>query len=287
MPLLEQLTTVVPCKNEEKNIGECLKRLQGFCRCVVADSGSTDRTAEIAESYGATVLQFDWDGKFPKKRNWVLRTHPIETEWVLFLDTDEFAPAAFLAELEATLPETGHNGFWIEYDNFFMGKLQRHGVPMRKLALFRVGKGAYEYIPESSWSQCDMEVHEHAIVEGSVGEISTRVVHHDLKDLTSLVARHNNYSSWEAHRFHHLMEHKDEKWHNMTLRQRTKYRLLSSFWAAPFYFMLSYVVKRGFLDGISGFRFSLFKAYYFFQIYLKIRELRQAPKSLDAESTPS
>ncbi len=285
MSLLDQLTAVIPCKNEEKNIDTCLGRLEGFCRCVVADSGSTDNTLAIAERHGATILQFEWNGQFPKKRNWVLRTHDFQTPWVIFLDADEFVTPEFRAELKATLPDTPHNGFWLSYNNYFMGRLQRYGVPMRKLALLRVGKGEYEFIPDNRWTQCDMEVHEHVIVEGTVGEIRSHIIHHDQKDLEALIARHNSYSTWEAHRYQHLVEHRDEKWAELTFRQRTKYRLLNSLWFGPFYFVVNYVLKRGFLDGWTGFKFSLFKAYYFFQIYIKIQELRRQPKAIESDAS--
>ena len=83
------VTVVVPVRNEEKNIAECLTRLRGFAGVLVVDSGSTDRTCDIAREHGARVITFEWDGRFPKKRNWVLRTQAIETPWVLFLDADE------------------------------------------------------------------------------------------------------------------------------------------------------------------------------------------------------
>ena len=87
------VTVVVPVRNEERNIAECLARIRGFAGVLVVDSGSTDRTCDIARQHGAQVITFEWDGRFPKKRNWVLRTQAIDTPWVLFLDADEFCEA--------------------------------------------------------------------------------------------------------------------------------------------------------------------------------------------------
>ena len=84
------VTVVVPVKNEEPNMVRCLDRLTGFDQVMVIDSKSTDKTAQIALEYGAEVHQFDWNGQFPKKRNWVLRNLNIKNEWVLFLDADEY-----------------------------------------------------------------------------------------------------------------------------------------------------------------------------------------------------
>jgi len=90
------LTVCIPVRNEERNISACLQAIgQDFARSVVViDSSSTDATAETANSYGATVLQFDWNGRFPKKRNWYLRHHTPATTWVLFLDADEILTPA-------------------------------------------------------------------------------------------------------------------------------------------------------------------------------------------------
>ena len=66
---------------------------------VVVDSGSTDDTSKIALSLNAQVIDFKWDGKFPKKRNWFLRTHAPETKWVLFIDADEYLTEEFKVEI--------------------------------------------------------------------------------------------------------------------------------------------------------------------------------------------
>jgi glycosyltransferase involved in cell wall biosynthesis len=102
------LTIAIPAKNEELNLPGCLEAIgTGFAeRVVVFDSGSTDATADIARRQGAEVLDFRWNGRFPKKRNWFLREHPPQTRWVLFLDADEFLTAEFKDEVRRTLPAT-------------------------------------------------------------------------------------------------------------------------------------------------------------------------------------
>ena len=77
---LSDVTVVIPVKNEGTNLPVCLARLAGFGNIVVVDSGSSDETCAIARDAGADVLAFDWDGKFPKKRNWVLETYAFNTE---------------------------------------------------------------------------------------------------------------------------------------------------------------------------------------------------------------
>lgn len=267
------VTVCIPVRNEELNLPACLEALDGhFARVVVIDSGSSDRTPEIARAAGATVLDFKWDGKFPKKRNWSLRNHSFTTPWVMFLDADERMTPAFLKELGTTLQETSHAGFWLSFDNWFMGRPLRHGDTFHKLALFRVGSGEYERFPEDFWSHLDMEVHEHPVLAGTTGEISARLEHHDYRGLKHYIAKHNEYSTWEANRYRWLKGAGNEEWSKLNRRQRFKYQNLARWWLGPLYFLVGYVAKRGFLDGAQGWTFNRLKMRYFDEIRLKIRE---------------
>ena len=280
---LADVTVVIPVKNEGTNLPVCLARLEGFGKVVVVDSGSTDATCEIACEAGAEVLNFEWNGKFPKKRNWVLQTYDFQTDWVLFLDADEFVSEAFKVELADVLKDTESVGFWLNYERWFLGKQLRHGDEFNKLALFRVGAGAYERIEENQWSALDMEIHEHPVLEGAIGEIKAPIEHNEYRGLHHYIAKHNEYASWEACRYLQLAANTGVESSGcrmesanalaqMTDRQRAKYRHITKWWAAPVYFIRGYIFKRGFLDGAAGFHFALGKAIYFYQIRLKIRE---------------
>src|SRR6056297_2617274 len=109
------VTVAVPVKNEAANLARCLERLGRFAEIVVIDSGSTDRTVEIAESFGARVVQFRWDGKYPKKRNWFLLNAPPAQPWVLFLDADEFVDDTFCDALQAAVTSEEFDGYWLSY----------------------------------------------------------------------------------------------------------------------------------------------------------------------------
>ena len=239
----------------------------------MVDSDSTDQTGYVAEDAGAKVIQFRWNGRFPKKRNWVLRNYHFQTKWVLFLDADEEVTPEFVTELAATIRTSRVSGFWIRYNNVFLGRKLRFGVSQRKLALFMVDKGAYEEVEEERWSDLDMEIHEHPIISGAVGELRAPILHHNFKTLHSFIARHNDYSDWEAHRYISLRQ---KKWTGLTVRQRFKYSLLTC-GVFPFaYFLFTYVVRAGFLDGRAGLHYAILKFGYFFQINMKIKEFRRS-----------
>lgn len=269
------LTIVIPVRNEEKNLPGCLAAIGSDLarRVVVIDSGSTDGTVPIARRFGASVVEFVWDGKFPKKRNWYLRNHTPETEWVLFLDADEYLTEAFKSTLRETLPHSEKVGYWLSYTIYFLGEKLRGGYPLRKLALFRVGAGEYERIDEDQWSRLDMEVHEHPILVGETGVISTKIDHQDFRGVSHYVAKHSEYASWEAARF---LKQTDPNQHrnHWTWKQHLKYALMRSTLIGPAYFLGSFVLMGGFRDGARGLAFAILKMAYFTQVYCKIREHR-------------
>jgi glycosyltransferase involved in cell wall biosynthesis len=266
---------VVPVKNEEVNLPRCLARLRNFAEVIVVDSSSTDRTPLIAREFGATYVNFEWGGQYPKKRNWLLINHQLQNDWVLFLDADELVDDAFCAAADTAIRSGRHAGYWLNYTNYFLGKPLRHGIPQRKLALFRVGVGLYERIEEESWSRLDMEIHEHPIIEGPLGEITERIEHNDDRGIAKFVDRHREYALWEAKRFGLIRTEGADARLKLTGRQRFKYRHLDKWWYPWFYFFGQYFGKLGFLDGAAGFYYAFYKAWYFSMISVLISEQRE------------
>ncbi len=264
------ISVIVSVKNEALNLPSCLEKLSRFAQIIVVDSGSTDETMAIATAMGAEVLQFNWDGKFPKKRNWALQNANLLYEWILFLDADEFVTDEFVDEVETKIQDNAYNGFTIQFENYFMGKKLKYGYGFKKSALFKKSKGFYEKIDEDLWSHLDMEVHEHPIIEGKVGVIKAKVVHKDFKNLDHYIAKHNAYSTWEAQRYLQLKQSENT---HLSLNQKIKYSLLTTGLLPAVYFIGAYILKLGFLDGKEGFYLARFKSHYFFQIQTKIESL--------------
>ena len=283
------ITIVFPVKNEAENLRRAIPLVRELGPVVVVDSASADATAAVARESGAEVVAFNWNGAFPKKRNWVLRHYEFQTDWVLFLDADEFVSPAFVAEVREAIQDSPHVGYWLNFENYFLGQRLKYGDPMRKLALFRVGAGEYEKIEEDHWSHLDMEVHEHPVLTGSVGEIQAPIEHNDFRGLKHYIAKHNEYSSWEASRYLRLKGRDDcpqlsAEWQALTDRQQKKYRHLAKWWFAPAYFLATYILKKGFLDGLVGFHFALMKAIYFYHVRLKVKELIRQQKTSSGSS---
>lgn len=279
---LLDLTIAIPVKNDAKALDMCLHAigLDFAKKVVILDSGSSDNTKEIASNYNATLINFNWDGKYPKKRNWFLINHKPLTKWVLFLDADEIISQDFKKSVRQSLSDSKEFvGFWLTYSIYFMGKPLKGGYPLNKLALFKSESGLYEKIEENHWSNLDMEIHEHPILNGSIGLIKTKIDHCDYRSIHHYMNKHNEYSKWEAQRF--LSEVSNPNISALfTWKQKIKYKLVQTPLIGIIYFCGSYFLMGGFLDGIRGFIFSILKMSYFFQVYINITELKDKNSSL-------
>jgi len=155
-----------------------------------------------------------------------------------------------------------------------MGRQLKHGIRLYKLPLFRRSAGAYERIDEEAWSALDMEIHEHPILEGDVGKLSAAIDHREQHTLHHYIAKHNAYSDWEATRYLTLREDA-MAWKTLYPKQRLRNRLLGSWLFAPLYWIVDYVLRGKFLDGRAGFSHAALKAYYYWQVKMKIDEQRR------------
>lgn len=265
------VTVIVPVKNEGVHLQCCLRELKRFNQVIVVDSGSSDNTLTVAKCELAEVVLFEWNGCYPKKRNWSLDNCNLQNEWVLFLDADEVVSEGFVDEVEEKIKNTEIDSYWINYSNYFMGVKLRYGIKNRKLALFKHSKGRYEFIDENSWSKFDMEIHEHPIVDGNTGVVASLVKHNDYKGIDIYYKKHLEYASWEAKRFLNLKnEKKNDTSRSLSKRQLFKYKYIDHCWFSYAYFCFQYFVKLGFLDGGPGFHHAVSKLIYFYQVRLLI-----------------
>ena len=285
---IQDLTIAIPVRNEEKNLRGCLEAIgTGFAhKVVVLDSGSSDATVAIATAYGAEVIDFEWNGRFPKKRNWYLRHHPPATRWVLFLDADEYLTEDFKRQVRQSITRTEYVGFWLSYTIYFLGKQMKGGYPLKKLALFRVGAGEYERIEEERWSHLDMEIHEHPILNGPCGTIKTKIDHQDFRGIPHYVQKHNDYADWEVARYL-KMEADAQARSFWTWKQKIKYRLMATPYLGIIFFFGGYFLLGGFRDGSRGLAFAIMKAAYFNQIYCKIKEAKDEVSASKVETETS
>jgi glycosyltransferase involved in cell wall biosynthesis len=193
------ITAILAVKNEEKNIGRCIGALGFVAQIIVVDSHSKDQTSAIATVHGAQVVQFDYQGGYPKKRQWAMDTIPIDTQWMLLIDADEVVPKTLVTEIRHAIERDDRDAYFIRKGFHFLGRRFRFGgFSHQAVLLFRRGRARFEKLFDDDAAGLDMEVHERLIVKGKTGVLKTPLIHEDFKGIEAYIERHNRYSTWEA-----------------------------------------------------------------------------------------
>jgi glycosyltransferase involved in cell wall biosynthesis len=247
------ITVIIPAYNEELRIGDALKSVGKVDEILVADSYSTDKTAEIARSYGARIIQRTFD--YPaNQKNWAIPQ--ARNEWILLLDADERAHPNLLQEL-ADLLQHGptKDGYWIPRENIFMGRTIKHSWSSDKVVRF---------FKRDVCRYNDRRAHEEIIDNGNLGMLKNRLIHYTYRSLDHYVEKLNRYAEWQA-------EDYDAKTGSITI-----YHL----WLKPaFRFVKHFLLKLGFLDGVPGLTIAYYQAYAVRLRYLKLAQLRRGKRS--------
>lgn len=284
------VSILVPIKNESANLPRCLASVSWASEIVVVDSHSTDGSARIAEEFGAAVFQFDFNGSWPKKKNWALDNVPFRNDWVFLLDADEVLPPDAEAELSRLASaENQAAGYWVNRRFMFMGKWLRHAYyPNWNLRFFRHSLGRFEKITELPTNSGDNEVHEHLIVNGPTGRLRFEMEHYAFPSVEVFVEKHNRYSNWEAQVLLDPNAGSARIQDPDVARRRRLKRAASRLPFRPLLrFLYIYLWQRGFLDGREGYYFARLHAFYEFLTLAKAHELRKPVRLVGGSALPA
>lgn len=280
-----QLSVVIITHNEEANIGRTLQSVQplvadGKGEIIVVDSGSTDRTVEIAKSFGAKVFVEEWKGYAAQKN---LAIDKASGDWILSLDADEEVEPMLSNEIgwllgaipewekhgfpvdddprsielrdrgsRYGLDEEALNGFYIARKNFFLQRRIRFGGfwPDSKLRLFRKGSGRFE----------GRLVHEDVRVTGVTSAMQRgALLHHSYPTLSDYIDHMNRYSSLGAEM--------------IVAKGKVRFSIANIVLRPLFTFIYNYFFRLGFLDGREGLLLHLYHAVYVSWKYAKAWEM--------------
>jgi glycosyltransferase involved in cell wall biosynthesis len=274
------VSVLIPIKNEAENLPRCLASVQWADEIFVVDSQSTDNSAEVAERHGAKVVQFEFNGTWPKKKNWALEHLPFKNDWVFILDADEVLPAEAGVEIANAIRNANAiAGYWINRRFFFLGRWLRHSYyPNWNLRLFRHSLGRYERLTIAETRSGDNEVHEHVIVEGPTDRLRCEIDHYAFPSIEVFIEKHNRYSNWEARVSADKFLHgRSDELSSVAVERRRRLKMLSHH--LPFRplmrFLYIYIWQKGFLDGRAGYYFARLHAIYEFLSVAKTYELQQ------------
>ncbi|MDA9830226.1 glycosyltransferase family 2 protein [Akkermansiaceae bacterium] len=278
---MHNISILIPTRNEAANLPRCLEPLKGWAdEIIIVDSGSTDETVTIAEAAGAKVLQFDYHGGWPKKRQWALDTYEFAHDWILLLDADEILQDDVKGQIAKAVARNDKDGYWLKFQLHFLGRPLRHGgFDLWKLFLFRKGKGRYErrISGEQTESMSDIEVHEHVVVDGEVGRLSAPIRHENWNSLYRYIAKHNEYSDWEARVYFEGGGGGEVEPKLFGTQAERRRWLKKKFIRLPGFplitFLYHYLFKLGFLDGRAGLIYCSLKGIQRFHAKAKLYEM--------------
>ncbi len=244
-----KISATIITLNEERNLARAIESLRCCDEIVVVDSGSSDRTMEIAEKLGARVVECPWRGYAAQKN---FASEQAANDWILSVDADESLSEALEAEIwhikkcgpefdAYTMPRLAqYLGRWILHSGWY---------PDRKMRLFdrRKAKWVGDY------------VHESVIVEGKIGHLESNLLHFTCDSLSEHLRTLDRYTTLAAEQI--VDQKQDVALHKM---------VLNPLWT----FFNTYFLKRGFLDGLEGLCIAYMAAFYNFLKYAKARFMR-------------
>lgn len=245
----QSLTITIITLNEEKNLKKCLECLKDLnAEIILVDSGSTDKTLEIARNYGVKTYFRKFDN-FANQKNWALSK--ATGEWILSIDADEQISTDLSKEIKENIRNSQYAGFLIKRRNFLLGGEIKYSrwSPDQHIWLWKKGFG--------KWVG---DVHEEVIVTGKVRLLNNSKIHNSHKTVSEFMKANNFYSALEA------------KSH---FKNNIRFSLRKLLWEPLIEFFIRFFYKQGFLDKTSGFILAYLMGIYKLTIWIKVWELEQ------------
>ncbi|MCU0469018.1 MAG: glycosyltransferase family 2 protein [Arcicella sp.] len=249
-----KISVVIITLNEERILERTLKAIHGWAdEIIVVDSGSTDRTVEIAQQYDCKTMHRKFDGDGPQKHFGV---NQALNDWVFVLDADEEVTPELRSEIESYFAQNHEfTGFYVPISLIFLGRLMRYGAEykMPHLRLFNKKFGNFN----------DKFVHGGAVVDGKLTTFENHVLHYSYKDLHDYLQRFNYYTTRTA---------------KMMYDAGKKGAIGQVIFRFPITFLKEYFLRKNFLNGYPGFVWAILSAMYPVVKYAKLREMWQQKK---------
>lgn len=229
------ISALILAKNEEEMIEDCLKQLDFLDEIIVLDTGSKDRTIDIAKKYTKSVIKSSVSD-FDKNRTALARM--AKSDWLLYLDADERLTQELITEIRQVINKSDYSAFNFPRKNIILGKWLRHG-------------GWWpDYVPrlfkKSKFIEWKGRVHESPIIEGKFGYLKNPIEHFTARNLGQMLEKSIVWGQIESELYN------NHKYYKVTIFTIIK--------AMTYEFLRRFVIKKGFLDGLVGFIESLYQS---------------------------
>lgn len=282
----EGISVIILTFNEEKHIKRCIESLLPCVKEIfIIDSKSTDKTIEICEELGAKVYQNQWK-TYAEQFQWGLDNCPIQTNWIMRMDADEYLLPELESEIKSKLNtiDSEISGIYLKRRVYFLGKWIKHGgyYPIKLLRIWRYGSGSIE----QRWMDEHIKLN-----YGKTLEFENDIVDDNLNNLTWWTIKHNSYATREAvdylvlkHKINALgsinvsskssRQDESKRWYKDNI-----YNKLPLFLRVVIYFFYRYFIKLGFLDGKKGLIWHVLQGFWYrFLVDAKIYQIEKLAK---------
>jgi glycosyltransferase involved in cell wall biosynthesis len=243
------IAAVLVVKNEEKRLKQTLNALKWVDEIVVVDSGSIDKTVDIARNFTDKVYLRPWAG-YGKQKNFALSK--VNSKWVFSIDADEIVTKELAEEIKKAIKNDEYDGYLINTQLVFLGKPLRFGgvYPDYHLRLFKRGKGTF----------VELEVHEKINLNGKKAKLSGKILHYSYENLYDYLRKFNNYTTLFA---------------KQEVSQGKKVNNLYPFLRFGGELFKRFILKLAILDGYPGILYAFLSSFYSFMKYAKLYEMEK------------
>jgi glycosyltransferase involved in cell wall biosynthesis len=245
---MQTLTVIIPTFNEENYLDDCLHSVSFANQLIVIDSFSSDNTISIAKKWNCEIIQRKFDN-FSNQKNEAIKQ--AKSDWILFLDADERITPKLKMEILETINDPKHQAYKLRFPHFYMNRFLYHT------------ENKVTRLVKNNALKFEGEVHEKLMHEGSCGVLKNKVLHYTYKGLFNYIAKKDSYAWFQAKM-------------SLDKGKQINYFLLVF---KPFYrFFHTYIIRRGFMDGIPGLAVATIDSYGVFSRYVKMILLKKGLK---------
>ncbi len=245
---MQTITVIIPTYNEENYIQDCLRSVSFADQIIIIDSFSSDKTLEFTKEFECEIIQRKFDN-FSNQKNEAIKL--AKSDWILFIDADERVTEKLKYEIKETLENPKHQAYKIKFPHFYMNRFLYH-TENRVVRLVKNENIHFEG-----------EVHEKLLHQGNVGLLKNFMIHYTYKGLFNYIKKKDSYAWFQAK----MSKDKNKSANYFFLVFKPFYR-----------FFHTYIIRRGFLDGVPGLAVAIIDAYGVFSRYVKMILLEKGLK---------
>ncbi len=240
------ISAIILTRNEEKNVVDCINSVKWCDEVIVVDDNSTDRTIEIAEREKVEIYKHPLGNNFSAQRNFALEK--AKGEWILFVDADERITDSLRYEIQSVIsdPMNSYRGFSIKRDDILWGKQLRFGETA-SIKLLRLGKKN-----SGEWNGM---IHEEWKIKGKIGGLKNSIRHFPHQEISEFLSEINFYTDIRSEEL---------------FSKGIKASAFSVIAYPKAKFILNFIIRKGFLDGIEGFIFAIIMSFHSFLVRGKL-----------------